>query len=171
MGGWSARASAWIAAVGVICFVARFLPLKGVIPFGWLNDVSSLLQYLLAIPVALALHGILRPRHPGLAGAATVIGISGMLAVAVLQFLLLAQVLTFDQQGGPVSIAILVVGVWLVATGYLLRSAAAFRRSLLFSLLAVPYFGYPVWAFWLSRRLFACAADPARLEATRAELT
>jgi hypothetical protein len=137
MGGWSARASAWIATFGVICFVARFGPWKGVIPFGWLNDVSSLLQYLLAIPVALALH----------------------------------EILTFDQQGGPVSIAILVVGVWLVATGYLLRSAATFRRSLLFSLLAIPYFGYPVWAFWLSRRLLACAGDPARLEATQAELT
>jgi hypothetical protein len=77
MGGWSARASAWIATFGVICFVARFGPWKGVIPFGWLNDVSSLLQYLLAIPVALALHEILdlairawplRPRSSASAG-------------------------------------------------------------------------------------------------------
>jgi hypothetical protein len=65
--------------------------------------------------------------------------------------------LTFEQQGAPVSIAVLVVGVWLVVTGYLLRSASTFRHSLAISLLAVPYLAYPIWAFWMGRRLARAA--------------
>lgn len=151
IGGWCAYASGWIATVGVVCFVARFGPWKG--PFGWINDVSSLLQYLLAIPIALSLYEILRSRHRALAALTTVVGVGGMLATVTLQFALLAGVLTFAEQGGPVSIAILVIGVWLIATGYLLRRLGSFRRSLVMSLLAVPYFGYPIWAFWIGRRL------------------
>lgn len=53
------------------------------------------------------------------------------------------------------SIAILVVGVWLLITGYLARSVGGFPNSIWVSLLAVPYFLYPIWAFWLGRRLLA----------------
>ena len=153
MGSWFAYATGVIATFGVVCFVARFGPWKGTIPFGVLNDVSSLLQYLLTISIAWSLFQLIRTRHQALAGATTIIGIAGMLSVVTLQALLLARVLTFEQQGLPVSIAILVVGVWLIGTGYLLRSASAFRHSLAISLLAVPYFAYPIWAFWLGRRL------------------
>jgi hypothetical protein len=60
-----------------------------------------------------------------------------------------------------VSIAILVVGLWLVITGYLGRSTGRLPHSLRMSLLAVPYFGYPIWALWLGRRLLALN-DPER---------
>ena len=76
-----------------------------------------------------------------------------MVAVVLLQFLLVARVLTFAQQVVPVSIAVLVVGVWLVATGYLGRATGLLPRALLMSLPAVPYFGYPIWALWLGRTL------------------
>ena len=156
MGSWFAYASGVIAALGVVFFIARFaLPRPS--PLGGLNDVASLLQYLLAIPIALSLEELLRPRHRVWARATTIIGISGMLAIVALQFLLLARVLTFEQQGVPVSIAVLVVGVWLVGTGYLLRSASTFRHSLTIGLLAVQYFAYPIWAFWMGRRLARAA--------------
>jgi hypothetical protein len=84
-----------------------------------------------------------------------------MLAVVALQFLLVVRALTFAQQVVPVSTAVLVVGVWLVATGYLGRSTGLLPRGLLMSLPAVPYFGYPIWALWLGRTLQARLAPDA----------
>jgi hypothetical protein len=122
-------------------------------PIGWTNDVTSMLMYLLALPIPLALHQRLKSPAPVVSCLAMLIGLTGMAAVAVLQYLLVAGVLTFAQQGGPVTVAILLVGVWLVITGHLGRSSGTMPRAMLFSLLAVPYFGYPVWAFWLGRQL------------------
>jgi hypothetical protein len=86
---------------------------------------------------------------------ALLLGMTGMAAVASLQYLLVAGVLTFAQQGGPVSVAILVVGAWLLITGYLGQASGALPRGVLFSWLVLPYFGYPIWAFWVGRLLLA----------------
>ena len=101
----------------------------------------------------MALHTLYRRHRPALSLAALVVGMAGMVAVVVLQLLLVTRVLTFVQQVVPVTISILVVGVWLVATGYLGRATSLLPRGLLMSLLAVPYFGYPIWAFRLGRSL------------------
>jgi hypothetical protein len=45
------------------------------------------------------------------------------------------------------------VGSWLVITGWVARSTGRLPNSLLMSILAVPYVGYPVWAFWLGQQL------------------
>jgi hypothetical protein len=82
-----------------------------------------MLMYLLALPIPLALHQLLQGRAPAMSRAAMLIGLSGMVAVAVLQFLLLSGRLTFAQQGGPVTVDILLVGLWLVITGYLGQSS------------------------------------------------
>ena len=81
------------------------------------------------------------------------IGVTGMAAIASLQLLLIMGVMTFAQQFGPVTIAFLVVGVWLLVTGYLGQSSGRLPRGVLYSLLAVPFFGYPIWAVWLGRQL------------------
>ena len=151
LGAWSARVSGTVAAIGLVLWFARFAFPGG--PVGWLNDVLVMLQYTLALPIALALHTLIRPHHPRLSLAALVVGIAGLLAVVVLQFLLIIRALTFSQQVVPVTIAILVVGVWLVITGHLGRSTGLLPHGLRMSLLAVPYFGYPIWALWLARTL------------------
>jgi hypothetical protein len=51
-------------------------------------------------------------------------------------------------------IALLVVGVWLVITGYL-RRASGIPHSMLISVLAALHVGYPIWAFWLGRSLLS----------------
>jgi hypothetical protein len=48
---------------------------------------------------------------------------------------------------------ILGVGSWLVVTGLVTRSTGKLPNSLLMSAIAVPYFGYPVWAFWIGLQL------------------
>ena len=151
--GWFAYASGVVSVFGVVFFVGM-LAVKG--PFGRLNDIFVMIQYLMALPIPLTLHRLLRTRAPVLSKVALLSGMVGMMAVVVLQFLLIAGVLSFEEQVGPVMFAMIVmVGAWLVITGYLGRSTGKLPHSLLVSIVAVPYFGYPVWAFWLGRHLLS----------------
>jgi uncharacterized membrane protein SirB2 len=109
---------------------------------------------LLTIPVALALYPILKAYRPALMRAITITGVVSMLLVTGLQLLLIFKALTFEQQLPWIALAIILgVGSWLVLTGLVEQSTGKLPNSLLISALAVPYFGYPVWAFWLGLHL------------------
>jgi hypothetical protein len=160
IGGWAAYVSGVVAAIGLVFLIALYVSffvgsdLAGV--FGWVNDALVMVQYAFGVPLAVALHTLLRPRNPRWSRVALAVGITGMAAVVVLQALLVLGVLTFQQQIVPLAIALLVgVGTWLVATGYLAR--AILPHSLRMSLLAVPYLGYPIWAFWMGTHLLSRA--------------
>jgi hypothetical protein len=156
LGGWLASASGTIAAFGLVLWFARFAFPGG--PVGWVNDLLVMIQYGLALPIAIVLHTVVFSRYkPRLSWLALIVGVAGMLGVVVLQVLLLVRALSFAQQVVPVTVAILVIGVWLVITGYMGRSTGLFRHSLRMSVVAVPYFGYPIWAWWLARSLFTRA--------------
>ena len=150
-----------ISAIGVVFLIAMFVFFKTprqelALTFGMLNDICVALQYLLTIPIALALYQILLPSNPNLIRAATIVGIGSMLLTLGLQLLLIFKVLTFEQQVLWVSLAmILGVGSWLVATRLLARSTGRLPNSLLMSSVAVPYIGYPVWAFWIGLQLLS----------------
>jgi len=148
-----------ISAIGVVFFIAMFAffatPNKELgLTFGLLNDICVAVQYLLAIPIALALYQILAAYNPALMRIITITGITALVITVGLQLLLIFKVLTFEQQAPWISLAMLIgVGSWLLVTGLVARSTDRLPNSLLMSILAVPYFGYPVWAFWLGRRL------------------
>lgn len=148
-----------VSAIGLVLLITMFIsfasPNKEMgLRAGMLNDICVALQYLLTIPVALALYPILQEYNPPLVRFATIIGIISMVTVVVLQLLLIFHVLTFEQQVLWVSLAmILGVGFWLVVTGLMARSTARLPNSLLMSGLAVPYVGYPAWALWLGLHL------------------
>lgn len=76
-----------------------------------------------------------------------------MLVVIVLQILLVTGVLPSEQQVGIVIAGFLVVLAWFVMIRYLGRSTDQLRKSMFLHVLAGLYFGYPVWAFSLARRL------------------
>jgi hypothetical protein len=149
-----------IGAVGVV-FLILFYVLFFATPltafgqtFGILNDVCIAIQYLLAIPLALSLRRILQRQAPTLIRVATIVGIASMVAVVVLQMALVIGVVTFQQQVLWVSLAMIGgVGSWLVVIGVVARSTGRFPGSLRMSLVAVPYLFYPIWAFWLGKRL------------------
>lgn len=157
--GGFAIVSGIISAVGVVFLITMFVLFANSHQsqgetIGLLNDICVALQYLLTIPIALALYRILSPHNPSLIRLGTIIGIVAMLIVIALQLALIFGVLTFQQQVVWVSLAMLVgVGSWLVITGLVARSANIFPNSVLMSALAVPYFGYPVWAFWVGGHL------------------
>ena len=157
--GGFAIVSGIISAIGVVCLIAMFAlfttPNKALgLTFGMLNDICVALQYLLTIPIALALHRILLPYNPALIRLTTILGISAMVAVILLQLALIFGMMTFEKQVVWVSLAMIVgVGAWLVITGLVARSTGRLPNSVVMSGLAVPYVGYPVWAFWLGQRL------------------
>jgi hypothetical protein len=148
-----------ISAIGVVLLIAMFVtfatPLKALgYTVGTLNDICVAIQYLLTIPIALAIYQILLVYNPALIRTATIVGIASMLIVTGLQLLLIFKVLPFEQQVLWVSLSmILGVGSWLVITGLVARSTGRLANSMLMSILAVPYLGYPVWAFWVGLRL------------------
>ncbi len=146
--GWSAYASGVVSIIGLAPFVTFFV-FAADIP--GLNDAAAIVQYLLALPITLALHWLLQTRAPVLSGFAMLIGILGILALAVVQLLVIAGVLSWATVGAP----FLMIGIWLVITGYLGRSTGKLPHSLLMSILAATYFAYPIWAFWLGRLLLS----------------
>jgi len=157
--GGFAIVSGIISAIGVVLLIAMFVLFAAQSPslgmtVGMLNDICVAIQYLLTIPIALALYRILLPYNPTLIKIATIVGIAAMVVIIILQLLLIFKVLTFEQQGVWVTLAIIVgVGSWLVITGLVARSTGKLPDSVLMSAIAVPYLGYPVWAFWLGQRL------------------
>lgn len=148
-----------VSAVGVVLLILMFVSFARPafypgIPFGWLNDICVALQYALAIPLALLLYRLLLPYNAPWIRPATVVGIAGMVAIVVLQAALVAGMVAFERQVGWVVLAMYGgVGPWLVITGMVARSTGSLPGSLPVSIAAVPYFGFPVWAFWLGRRL------------------
>jgi hypothetical protein len=150
-----------ISVFGIILLTTMFVlfatPYKTqALLFGLLNDILVGVQYLLTIPVALALYRILQPYNPRLVLAATIMGIAAMVIIVILQLALVFEVLTFQQQGAWVTLALLVgVGSWLIITGLVERTLLEFPHSVLMSAVAVPYLGYPLWAYWLGSRLLA----------------
>lgn len=146
-----AKLSGIISAVGLVFFIGLYAfyatPLKELGPtLGTINDVCVTIQYLLAIHIALALFRILVIHNPALIRIATAAGIVGMLSTIGLQLLVIFGALTFEQQLPWISPAMIVgVGSSLVITSVVARSTARLPNSVLMSILAVPYFGYPFW--------------------------
>src|SRR5215467_14939072 len=150
--GWSACASGVVALIGMVPFVT--LPLFGV-NFPRLNDSAAIGQYLLALPLTVALHQLVQARAPMLSTVAMVIGIVGILAFAVIQVFWLAEAFGVTTYYLLLGVAFPMMGAWLVMTGLLLGRTFAtrgtLRHSRLMGILAATYVAYPIWALWLGR--------------------
>lgn len=156
----SLRTAAWFAYCGAVISIVQIALLMVFFivgqPYGTLNDVAFVVQDLLALPLLLALHQLLRERAPTESTVALALGVTGVFAIAVLQILLIAHVLTFSQEGGPVTFALFALfGGWMLMAGYLCRAQMLMQHSVAFSIIGWSYIGYPVWAFWLGRQLTA----------------
>ena len=164
---WSAYASGTVAAVGVPLLIAmyaaifRFGPHHPAIGrFGIPNDVCVLAQYALAVPIAVGLHRHNRATAPRLSLTVTTVGIGAMTSIVVLQALLIAGVIPFEEQVVYVGIAMLILVIWFLVVGRIGRSSGLLSgRTTVMGLLGASYFGYPMWAFWLARQLQAKSTD------------
>ena len=147
-----------IAAIGMAFLVGMFAAFAvdasgPALVLGRINDTAVLLSYLLCAPSVLAVRQLLRPGHPVLGTLAAILGLGSIAAIVILQGFLIAGIMTFEEQVGLVSIGLLGLGVWFVATGQAGASSAVLPHGLRMGVLAASYVGYPIWAVWLRRRL------------------
>ncbi len=174
--GWSAYVS---ATATMITFVTAILFFSIGGPFGKINDISSVVQVLFMLPVALVLYRLFRPNTQTLSLLAAAVGIAGVMVAVVGQGLLVFGVITYQQSltffpaGGA-------IGVWLLLANYLALTNRKLPQGLAWSGLVAgagyivtvvgfllggqqnPLFyagglvlviSYPIWAIWLGRVL------------------
>ena len=162
----TAELSAVTAATGVLFLGAMFGAFAVGAPasaqaLGRINDILILIAYPLAVPSLLAVGRVVRSDAPLGANLAIVVGLAAVTAIAILQGLLVAEVLTFEQQVGPVSVALLAFGASLLVLGDAARRAGVLPDGRRMGLVGATYVGYPIWAWWVARRLEGSAAAPA----------
>jgi hypothetical protein len=159
--GVASLASSAIAAVAVVVLIAMFVAFGlGATStgqkVGWINDVLTLVAYLLALPGVLATAALLRSRRPGFVVIGALVAVASIAVICVLQWQLVTGALTFDQQIGPVSVAFLALGTWFVLSAYL--GAGRLPYGVGIAVLAALYVGYPLLAFRLGRSLLRSAS-------------
>ena len=149
-------ASGVVGGVSLVFLIAMFIAFGAGarstgMALGFVNDMLGWVSCLLALPGVVAIHAMVRRAAPTISLVLLGLGLASFGAIVVLQLLLVTKVLTFEQQIGPVSIAYLALGVWLVASGYLGSLAGTIPHGARWGLFAAIYVGYPFWAFRTSR--------------------
>jgi hypothetical protein len=157
--GFALLASAALGAAGAVCLVGMFAGFaanrraEGLV-LGSINDALAVVTYPLLVPAILVVRPVLRSAYGGAGDVATAVGLGAVAGITGLQLLLVAGVLPFEQQIGPVSVAFLVLGAYFVLLG-----RAGGTRGLPvgpgLGVAAGLYFGYPLLALRLGRHLAA----------------
>ena len=172
--GWSAYVSAAATIFGFVTLITFFIVGD---PFGIMNDVSSVVIVLSALPVLFSLYQLHRSAFPAANLTALVIGVIATLSAAVVQTIFILTRKTF---GDTVTISYGIFGVSLVIYGCLALADKMLPRGLAwFGIVAgIGYvlvitgfivggpnhpltyvgglssiIGYPTWAIWLGRVL------------------
>ena len=174
--GWST----YVSAIGTITtFVSAILFFSIGQPFGSINDIASVLQVIFMLPLALVLYQVLRPHGQTLSFLSATLGITGILMGGVIQSLLVAGMITY-QQTVPFFLSGAAIGGWLMLNNYLILTSHVLPRGLAWAgvlagvgyIVTVagfllggyqnPFFFagglltvicYPTWALWLGRVL------------------
>lgn len=137
--GWAAYLSglfAILSAVFLILFFGLEAPnlARSVVQefhiWGPLSDICPIIQMVTLLVVAWVLYRMEWTGAPGLSLIVYVIGIAGMLGVSLLQLLLIMDVISFEQEVGPVVMATGVVGIWLILVNQLGRRQASLPSRL-----------------------------------------
>jgi hypothetical protein len=157
-------ASAAVGVVGIVFIVLMYASFvlgarEAGMRFGWINDVSAIIQYPLAVPGVLAIGAALRPGTPRLWRYGIPLALAGIGVIVVFQALLVAGVLTFEQEIGPATVGFLAFGAWMVLAAVAGRRAGVLPVGPGLALLAALYVGYPLWALRIGRWMEASAVE------------
>ena len=118
--GWTAIAS---AVIWVIQFV--FLGLMFAVtvsPYGTLSDISYLLAAILMLPFMLAFYSLFRPDQPTATLLALLVGMAGVLLIAVAQIRLMIGQISLEQDMPTVSLGTGLIGISILISILLSRS-------------------------------------------------
>lgn len=158
--GWAAVASGVLGVAMVATLIAMFVGFalgpnarSTALRLGLVNDVLTTVVYGLALPVVPVMHVVVRETGNVRSLVLATLGAVGIVVTLVLQWLLVSGAMTFEQQIGSVSVALLAVAAWMVGTGYLAWNVGFLPHGVRDGLLGGLYIGYPIWAFTIGRRL------------------
>jgi hypothetical protein len=158
----AAYAGAVASGVGVIFLLLLYIGLLAhvqvLVIFGPLNDVCVLVQYALGVPVAIAFHRILRRHSRWHSLSLLILGLAGMIGIALLQALLLVGAISFRIQLPLATAAVFTVGAWVLGVSLWARRVAALPARTGLLVAAALYFGYPIWAYRVAQHLRARGA-------------
>lgn len=139
LAGWAAYISAGLSIIGAIALIL-FYGLEAPSSFatgndsqqffGPLNDYMGLFQFLLMLPLTVALHQFAPARNRRLSLVAAALGVVGLLTAAVAQTLLVAHVISFDVNLPIVLVGMAFIGVWLVIANRVGRASGELSRRL-----------------------------------------
>ena len=152
------RASGVIGAIGIAFLVGMFAAFAAGaqstgMALGWVNDVTGVITFPLALPGMFALHARIRPQSGRTGDALLVLAVATIGASSFLQLLLVTGRISFEDEIGPVSVALLLLAVWFVATGRTASKAGVLPNGTRLGILAATYVGYPIWAFRVAAAL------------------
>ena len=153
------QVSAIVSAAGIVFLVGMFVSFavgrsSVAMALGTVNDALVAVQYVLLLPVVVALgSGVLGGGSPRSRRIVAALGVVGIAGVAVLQGVLAAGVLTFEQEIGPAGIAYIPLAAWFVATGRQAARSGLDERGTAFGIVGASYLGFPIWAWRLAGRL------------------
>lgn len=112
-------------------------------------------------PAVMEMYALTGPDRRVVRGVVAVVGLGAMVAIVWLQFPLITERLTFEQQIGPVSVAYVAIGAWFVAGGWLASRAGIMSGGARLGALAATDVGQPWWAYRWGRRLLEASTGSA----------
>lgn len=156
--GWAAYASAGIFVADIVLDI--ILSALGILKYGprshsALIEAIDVLWLLSMLPLVLALYPLRRSHMPRLSLLAAIIGTVSIIYMAVLHALFVFEVLWFFDSLTVFLTGLAGVSLWLLIGGYLGQSSGRLPRSLIMSIIAVTWIGYPIWAVWLGRQFLS----------------
>jgi len=124
----------WTLIASVVCWILQliFVSLLYIVggPFGALSDFTNALAVLFMLPFGFTLHAINKENAAALSLTAWIIGIAGILSVAIASFLIFFGLIDFQQSLPPVMVGFTAIGVWLLISFMIVRSNGDFPRAM-----------------------------------------
>ncbi len=155
---WALLASAPINAVGLVALIAMFVAFgvgerSAGMTFGRTNDILGLIGAALMAPAVIEIHAMTGPDRRTSRTVLAVIGLGAIAAIVWLQYLLITERLTFEQQVGPVMVAYLGIAQWFIGSGAMAARSGVMPGGAKLGAAAALYIGQPLWAYRWARRL------------------
>ena len=170
LAGTALIASAPIGAVSLVALVGMYTGFAvgaraTALTLGRINDTLAIPTVLLMAPTVVELFILTGPERRPLRIALAATGLVSMAWIAWLQWLLVTEQVTFEQQVGPVMIGFGGLAIWLIVTGRQASRAGLMPGGTRLGILAALYVGQPWWALRWGRLFRRSGSDPSRATA------
>ena len=163
--------SAPVNAIGVTALVAMYVGFaigerSTAMALGRANDILGLVGAALMAPAVIEIHALTGPDRRVVRITLVVAGVGAIAAIVWLQYLLVTERLTFEEQIGPVMIAYAAIAAWFIGGGWLASQAGIMPGGARLGAMAALYVGQPWWAYrWGRRLLESSSGSPSSREA------